>query len=247
MDSIDVEIRNIPINKLETNKGQIDGLPKNPRFIRDARFTKLKESIKDASEMLHIRELIVMPHNGKYVVIGGNMRLNACKDLGFDSVPCKILPSDTSVEKLREYAIKDNNEFGENDWDILANEWDEVDLDRWGIEFRFLGGDGNEMNHEDKETAKLSGLEYDPLYYEPKNKPKLKLEDCLNLEKFNAKLSALKEYDLSEQQMEILKMFAYRFIKIDFEAVANYYAFNADENERKAIERLRLVLVDGGG
>ena len=162
MDSIDVEIRNIPINKLETNRGQIDGLPKNPRFIRDARFTKLKDSIKDASEMLHIRELIVMPNNGKYVVIGGNMRLNACKDLGFDSVPCKILPSDTTVEKLREYAIKDNNEFGQNDYDLLANEWDESELEDWGVETGFMPSDvdmdglfDDENSTKDKDTVTI--------------------------------------------------------------------------------------------
>ena len=66
------------------------------------------------------------------------------------------------------------------------------------------------------------------------------------MDKFNAKLEALNEYDLTDKQREVLKLFAYRFIKIDFESVANYYAFNATEEEKKAIERLRLVLVDNG-
>ena len=67
-----------------------------------------------------------------------------------------------------------------------------------------------------------------------------------SLPKFNAKLQALKEYNLTDEQRETLKWFAYRFIKIDFESVANYYAFNATDEEKKAIERLRLVLTDNG-
>ena len=128
------EIRTIPIKQLEVNKGQIEGLPQNPRFIRDHRYEALKKSIADAPEMLSLRELLVMPHGKKFVVVGGNMRLRACKDLGYEEVPCKVLDKDTPVEKLREYAIKDNNGFGEDDWDILANEWDEVELLDWGME-----------------------------------------------------------------------------------------------------------------
>lgn len=129
------DIKTIPIKQLEVNKGQIEGLPQNPRFIRDQRYEALKKSIQDAPEMLSLRELLVMPHGKKYVVVGGNMRLRACKDLGYEEVPCKVLDKDTPVEKLREYAIKDNNGFGEDDWDILANEWDELELKEWGMEF----------------------------------------------------------------------------------------------------------------
>ena len=127
-------IQDIKISKLELNKGQIDGLPKNPRFIRDDRFTALIKSIEDAPEMLRLRELLVVEHGNKFVVIGGNMRLRACKELGYKEIPCKVLPADTPVAKLREYAIKDNNGFGEDDWDILANEWDAEELTEWGME-----------------------------------------------------------------------------------------------------------------
>lgn len=125
----------IKTSLLEVNKGQIEGLPKNPRFIRDTRFEQLKKSIQDAPEMLGLRELIVMPHGKKYVVIGGNMRLRACIDLGYNEIPCKVLDKDTPAEKLREYAVKDNNGFGQDDWDALANEWDEEELKGWGMEF----------------------------------------------------------------------------------------------------------------
>ena len=127
-------VQDISITKLEVNKGQVEGLPKNPRFIRDDRYKALVKSIEDAPEMLKLRELLVVEHGNKYVVIGGNMRLRACKELGMETVPCKVLPADTPVAKLREYAIKDNNGFGEDDWDVLANEWDAEELQDWGME-----------------------------------------------------------------------------------------------------------------
>ena len=108
-------------------------------------------------------------------------------------------------------------------------------LTNWGVEIP-----------QKKNTEILSDLVYDPMYYEPVETPDIKLDDCLDLEKFNAKIKALDEYDLSKKQKDTLKMFAYRFIKIDFESVANYYQFNATEEEKKALERLRLVLTDNG-
>jgi hypothetical protein len=124
----------IPISAIEGNKGQIDGLPKNPRLIKDAKFEKLKKSIEDNPEMLGARELIVYPYNDKFVIIGGNMRFTACKELGYKELPCKVLPVDYSVEQLRAITIKDNVAFGENDWDNLANEWDAEELQEWGME-----------------------------------------------------------------------------------------------------------------
>lgn len=129
-----VESKNIAISKLQVNKGQIEGLPNNPRLIRDARFNALKKSIEDAPEMLALRELIVFPFGGKYVIVGGNMRFRACKDLGYKEIPCKVLDESTPVEKLREYTIKDNVGFGQDDFDILANEWNEIELSDWGME-----------------------------------------------------------------------------------------------------------------
>jgi hypothetical protein len=85
--------------------------------------------------MLELRELIVYPiGEEKYVVIAGNMRLRAMKELGHKFAPCKILPKSTPVEKLRAYTIKDNVPFGENDFDVLANEWDHDELEQFGMD-----------------------------------------------------------------------------------------------------------------
>lgn len=132
-----MEIMNLSVTVLELNRGQIYGLPKNPRFIRDERFKALKKSISDAPEMLALRELIVYPHEDKFVVIGGNMRLRACKELGYTELPCKVLPEETPVAKLREYTIKDNQCFGEDDWEVLNAEWDNEELKDWGVEINW--------------------------------------------------------------------------------------------------------------
>ena len=98
----------IKVSKLKNNNGQIEGLPKNPRILKDDKFIKLKKSLEDDPEMLELREVIAYDNNGELVVICGNMRLRALKELGIKEVPTKILPNETSVEKLKAYTIKDN-------------------------------------------------------------------------------------------------------------------------------------------
>ena len=130
------EITILEIKLLDFNKGQLKGLPKNPRFFRDYRYEAMKKSIEEAPEMLDLRELIVFPYlDGHYIVVCGNLRLRACKELGYMQVPCKILDANTPAKKLREYATKDNVSFGENDLDIMDNEWDKTELADWGVEF----------------------------------------------------------------------------------------------------------------
>lgn len=124
----------VPVKEIEYNRGQVEGLPKNPRFVKDNRYELMKKSISDSPEMLELREVIIYPFEGKYVAIGGNLRLRALKELGYKEAPCKILPEDTPKEKLREYAYKDNQSFGEDDNDILRNEWDTTELVGWGFE-----------------------------------------------------------------------------------------------------------------
>lgn len=138
------EVKNLRLHELELNEGQMYGLPKNPRWIRDARFEALKKSIEDAPEMLGLREILVYPlsdvegHEDKYIIIGGNMRYRACLELGYQELPCKIIPLETPVKKLREYVIKDNEAFGQNDWDLLSSEWETEELSGWGMELDYI-------------------------------------------------------------------------------------------------------------
>lgn len=142
----------LPLSKIEANRGQIVGLPKNPRVIRDAKFQILKKSIEEDPEMTALREILVVEYGDKYVIIGGNMRFRAMQDLGIKEAPCKVIPADTDVEKLKAYTIKDNAGFGEWDWDDLANEWGDEPLSDWGVDV----WDAEEGQSETKEDKDLS-------------------------------------------------------------------------------------------
>ena len=104
--------------------------PNNPRLIKDDKFKKLVQSIKDLPQMLDIRPIVV---NSDMVVLGGNMRLKACKEAGLKEVPI-IIADNLTEEQQREFLIKDNTSGGEWDWDILANEWDSEELEAWGLD-----------------------------------------------------------------------------------------------------------------
>lgn len=130
---MDIDIREIAIRDLRPNNGDVEGLPRNPRKISKKNLEKLKKSVQDAPEMLRLRELIVVPHGDSYVVIAGNQRLVAAKAVGMTALPCKVLPEDTDPAKLREYAIKDNLPFGEDDWEVISSDWDTDELEEWGM------------------------------------------------------------------------------------------------------------------
>jgi hypothetical protein len=130
----------LPLSKLRTNTGQIPGLPRNPRLIRDHRFAALKRSISEYPDMLELREVVVFPWKGNFVCVGGNMRFMACKDLGYKEIPCKVLPSTYPIERLAEFAIKDNVGFGSDDIEILLKDWNHLPLTEWGAEIPDLGG-----------------------------------------------------------------------------------------------------------
>jgi len=160
---MNIETKKISLNLLKSNKGQIAGLPKNPRIIKDNRYELLVKSITEDPEMLNLRELIVYPLNGDFIVIAGNQRLEALKKLKFKEAPCKVLSADTPVEKLQAYAIKDNISFGAPDYEALANEWPQDKLADWGVEisgFEYPQSDDfdeNNLNLTDEKMIIITG------------------------------------------------------------------------------------------
>jgi DNA modification methylase len=113
---------------------QVKANPKNPRIIKDDKFKKLVKSIQEFPDMLNKRPLIVFTDvDKKYVVLGGNMRLKACNEIGLKEVPI-IIADEWNEEQKAEFLIKDNVGFGEWDWDDLANEWDAEQLGEWGLD-----------------------------------------------------------------------------------------------------------------
>lgn len=150
----------LPLAKIQPNKGQIPGLPKNPRTIRDSRYIQLKKSIEEFPEMLELREIVVFPWKNHFVAIGGNMRYLACKDLNLKEIPAKILPASFPVERLREFAIKDNINFGQDDMDIIMSDWKEFDLTDWGAELPDLSGIDMDSFFKDDDTKKDAAKTY---------------------------------------------------------------------------------------
>lgn len=107
--------------------------------------------------MLQLRELVAYDNNGELVVILGNMRYRAMKELAFKDAPVKVLPAETDAKKLRAYIQKDNIAFGQNDWDLLGNDWDMGELQDFGLECEFMSNDelessnSGEINEEQKQ------------------------------------------------------------------------------------------------
>ena len=132
----------LPASLIEQNDGQLEGLPKNPRYIKDERFAKLKHSLEVSPEFLEANPLKVYPlDNGHYIILAGNMRFLAGSEIGIEKFPCYIFKKDTPTDKLKEFVIKDNIPFGNTDWDALANDdWDVSDLEDWGMDVSFLSG-----------------------------------------------------------------------------------------------------------
>lgn len=139
----------VKLADIHPNKGQIQGVPKNPRFIRDGKYALLKRSIEEDPEMMGLREILLYRNNGELVIIGGNMRFRALKELGYTEVAVKIIKDGTPPEKLRRIVLKDNSGFGEWDFEGLANEWDAADIVASAIDIPQM--DDVKMEEEDAE------------------------------------------------------------------------------------------------
>jgi ParB-like chromosome segregation protein Spo0J len=129
-----MEIQKAKISEIKLN-------PNNPRLIKDDKFTKLVQSIKDFPEMLDIRPIVV---NSDMVILGGNMRFKACKEAGLKEVPI-IVADNLTEEQQREFLIKDNTSGGEWDFEMLANEWDVEQLEEWGLDVGGFDLDSDEL------------------------------------------------------------------------------------------------------
>ena len=117
-----MQVLKVKISDVKTN-------PKNPRLIKDDKFKKLVKSIQEFPQMLELRPIVVDENN---IVLGGNMRLKACIEVGLKEVFI-VKAEDLTKQQKDEFIVKDNVGFGEWDWDILANEWDTEKLDEWGL------------------------------------------------------------------------------------------------------------------
>jgi hypothetical protein len=174
-----MEIQKVKIQEVKLN-------PNNPRIIKDDKFAKLVKSIQELPQMLEIRPIVV---NADMVVLGGNMRLKACKEAGLKEVPI-IIADNLTEEQQREFLIKDNVSGGEWDFEMLTNEWDVDELTEWGLDVPnwSKGLDVNNMTEDDIDLTeefdpigKSSGLQKVVFIFDGKDEAKSYIES-LNLE-----------------------------------------------------------------
>jgi ParB-like chromosome segregation protein Spo0J len=128
----------------EVKIGSVKLNPNNPRLIKDDKYEKLLRSVREFPEMLQLRPIVV---NDDMVVLGGNMRLKACKEAGLKTVPI-IRASELTEDQQREFIVKDNVGYGEWDWEMLANGWDADKLEEWGLDISDFNHK-NESEHDD--------------------------------------------------------------------------------------------------
>jgi hypothetical protein len=138
--------------------------PNNPRVIRDYKFQKLKQSISEFPKMLSLRPMVIDENN---VVLGGNMRLRVLQELGFNDIDEAWVKrsSDLTEEEKKRFIIADNVAFGEWDWDTLANDWDVVDLDKWGLEIPFYDEEVKQEESKEEEEFKTLELKFNAWDY----------------------------------------------------------------------------------
>ena len=147
----------IELKKLVYNTGQIEGVPRNPREWTKEDVSRLAASIVETPELFEARPLLVVPRGERFIVIGGNMRLAAARELAMSAPPCYEIEN-RSTENLKRMALKDNASFGEWDTVALADEWPDCPLAEWGIVLPpapvEVQGDGDSMEADEIERKK---------------------------------------------------------------------------------------------
>jgi ParB-like chromosome segregation protein Spo0J len=138
--------------------------PNNPRVLRDDKFQKLKQSITEFPKMLSLRPMVIDENN---VVLGGNMRLRALQELGFTEIDEAWVKrsSDLTEEEKKRFIIADNVAFGEWDWDTLANDWEVVNLEAWGLDIPQFDTVEEEVIEEEEEQSNVIELKFNNEYY----------------------------------------------------------------------------------
>ena len=148
------ERKRLPLSKLELNTGQLGWLPKNPRQWKQLDIDRTKTSITEDPDFLDDRPVLVVPADdaGKYVVFAHNLCTHSARELGWKDIPCVIYYPETEEDHyiIKRRTLKDNGSFGSHDYDILADEWDDMPLADWGID----AWEQTEAPNKEENTAK---------------------------------------------------------------------------------------------
>jgi len=203
--------------------------PNNPRVIRDEQFKKLVKSIQEFPEMLSVRKLVCTPD---MIVLGGNMRLKALQSAGIKEVDVEIV--DWDEQKQKEFIIKDNVSFGEWNHEQLANEWDAIELQEWGLELPVNVGPL-------EQESIYTDIKISPIY-EPKNE-KPSISDLYDDSKYVELCRDIESSNLSSEEIYMLKIAATRHIVFNYAKIADYYSHERSDVQN-FMEKSALVIID---
>ena len=235
-----MEITRLKLSELEPNAGQIPGLPTNPRQWTKTDVDKLARSLKETPELFEARPIIVTPHDGKYIILGGNLRYEGARTNKDKDAPCIIIPEGTPIEKMKEIVIKDNGSFGAWDFDMLGNEWDDLPLADWGVPAWNPEEEVEDFKDDEKEySRKIEAPIYKP------TEGTVKVEDCVGLDKYKELVADIDAADIPKDVKGFLRMAATRHIVFDYAKIADYYA-NAPAEVQELMEKSALVIIDFG-
>jgi len=218
--------------KQQVKISKVKGNPNNPRIIKNDKFKKLVKSIKEFPEMLKLRPIVV---DEDMIVLGGNMRLKASKEAGLSEVWIDIAEGLTEEQK-KEFIVKDNVGFGEWEWDLLANEWDSVQLADWGLDV-WENPDDAIVEDDDTYTRKIVAPTY-----EPKNE-KPAANNLYNTDKVEELIDKIKGLKLHNTEQAFLIYAAYRHTVFDYSKIADFYA-HSNKEVQELMEDSALVIID---
>ena len=216
--------------KQQVTINKVKGNPNNPRIIKNDKFKKLVTSIKEFPEMLKLRPIVV---DEDMMVLGGNMRLKASKDAGLKEVWIEVAEGLTEEQK-KEFIVKDNVGFGEWEWDMLANEWDSVQLAEWGLD---VWQNEDDLKQQEKYTGKIETPKYEPTGSKPMP------HDLYNTEKVDKLIEKIQAANLSKTEQAFLIYAAYRHTVFNYKNIAEYYIHSTKEVQ-ELMEDSALVIID---
>jgi hypothetical protein len=224
-----MNIQKVKISEVKRN-------PNNPRLIKDDKFAKLVKSIKEFPKMLEIRPIVV---NADMIVLGGNMRLKACKEAGLKEVSI-IFADDLTDEEQKQFIIKDNVGFGEWDWDMIANEWESDLIEDWGLDIPIdetLNIENDFNNLDNPYTGKVEAPKYEPSEEKPQ------FVELYDKTKFEILIEEIESSSLNKEHKEFLKLAATRHIVFNYAKIADMYA-HSDKQMQEHMENSALVIID---
>lgn len=212
------------------NITEIKPNPNNPRIIKDDKFKKLCQSLKDFPEMLEKRPLVCFTDTDKkLVVLGGNMRLKAAKEIGLKKLPI-VLADDWNEEQKNEFLIKDNVGFGEWNWEELQSDWNIEELEAWGLDLPA----SKDLNEQD-----LFDIEI-PFYTPSEIQPEI--NELANLDKTKSLIQKIDLLEVDKELKEILKIRASFFTDFNFQKIADYF-YNQNEEVQEIFKDLGMVIL----